>query len=84
MLCELVVFVGPVNRVMFDPSSGFVLVLGGRIVRVYRNIPGYEIAIDALKEKLKYASQESIRQRLQQQLDDAQKMLSACKLQYHA
>ena len=75
-------FTGPINKVMFDPSSGFILVLGGRIVRVFRNIPGYEIAIDALTSKLKYASQESIRQRLQQQLDDAQKVLSACKAHY--
>ena len=66
---------------MLDPSSGYILAIGGRIVRVLRNTPGYEITIATLKEKLKYATQDSIASRLTQQLDDAEKILSKCN--YH-
>ncbi|OQV17498.1 Transducin beta-like protein 2 [Hypsibius exemplaris] len=72
---------GPIQKLMLDPSSGYIITIGGRLVRVFRNTIGYEITIATLKDKLTYATQDSISQRLQQQLEDTQKVLSACK--YH-
>ncbi|XP_055343542.1 LOW QUALITY PROTEIN: transducin beta-like protein 2 [Paramacrobiotus metropolitanus] len=71
-----------VGRLLLDPTSGFVLVIGGRVVRVFRNLVGLEVAVEALKESLKFASQDSVRSRIQGQMEAAETALQACRKKF--
>ena len=65
-----------------DPTSGFIVVVGGKVIRIFRNVYEYQINADLLREKLKFASQDSVRQRLQQQLVEAEEAFLTCKKLY--
>lgn len=74
--------IGEIGNVLLDSSCGFLCVTGGRIVRVFRNIPGYQVTALALQESLRFVSQDSVRIRLQQQLRDVQTLLDVCQQRY--
>lgn len=65
----------PIKAVRIDSTSRFVLTTGDRVVRVWHNVPGFRAAVADLEAKLRRAGNATLRQRIQQQLDDAQRQL---------
>jgi len=68
-------FAEPIKAVRIDSTSRFVLTTGDRVVRVWHNVPGFRAAVADLEAKLRRAGNATLRQRIQQQLDDAQRQL---------
>lgn len=64
----------------FDTTNRFIVSTGDRAIRVFHNTAGYRAAIVDLKELLKKATNKGMKDRLQQQIKDAQSALDAvCK-----
>ncbi|KAL4630895.1 transducin beta-like protein 2 [Arapaima gigas] len=61
----------------FDVNSRYLVCSGGRAIRVFHNAPGYRAAISDMQAMLKKASNEAMRQRLQQQIQEAQSSLDS-------
>ncbi|XP_036381187.1 transducin beta-like protein 2 [Megalops cyprinoides] len=61
----------------FDINSRFLVCSGDRAIRVFHNAPGYRAAIQDMQAMLKKASNEAMRQRLQQQIQEAQSALDS-------
>ncbi|XP_005986922.1 transducin beta-like protein 2 [Latimeria chalumnae] len=61
----------------FDINSRFLVSCGDRAIRVFHNTVGYRAVIEEMKAKLKKAMNEGMKERLQQQIADAQSALDA-------
>ncbi|XP_041052693.1 transducin beta-like protein 2 isoform X2 [Carcharodon carcharias] len=61
----------------FDINSRFLVSCGDRAIRVFHNVVGYRAVIEEMESRLKKATNEAMRERLQQQIDDAQGALEA-------
>lgn len=59
----------------FDITGRFLASCGDRAVRLFHNTPGHRAVVEEMQGLLKRASSESTRQRLQQQLAQAQEAL---------
>ncbi|KAG5844487.1 hypothetical protein ANANG_G00163030 [Anguilla anguilla] len=66
-----------ITDLRFDVNSRFLACSGDRAIRVFHNAPGYRAAIQDMQAMLKKASNEGMRQRLQQQIQDAQSALDS-------
>ncbi|XP_063058523.1 transducin beta-like protein 2 [Engraulis encrasicolus] len=66
-----------VNHLRFDINGRFLVSSGDRAIRVFHNVTGYRAAIQDMQEMLKKASNEGMKQRLQQQIKEAQSALDA-------
>ena len=69
----------PVKAVRFDSTSRFVLTTGDRYVRIFHNVPGYQMAVADLEAKLRKATNQTLRERIQLQLKDAQMLIDQLK-----
>lgn len=61
----------------FDITGRFLASCGDRAVRLFHNTPGHRAVVEEIQGLLKRASSESTRQRLQQQLTQAQEALKS-------
>lgn len=61
----------------FDSTGRFLASCGDRAVRLFHNTPGHRAVVEEMQGLLKRASSESTRQRLQQQLAQAQETLKS-------
>ncbi|GCB59910.1 transducin beta-like protein 2 [Scyliorhinus torazame] len=61
----------------FDINSRFLVSCGDRAIRIFHNVVGYRAVIEEMEGRLKKATNEAMRERLQQQVDDAQSALEA-------
>lgn len=61
----------------FDITGRFLASCGDRAVRLFHNTPGHRAVVEEMQSLLKRASSESTRQRLQQQLTQAQEALKS-------
>lgn len=59
----------------FDINNRFLVCTGDRAVRVFHNATGYRAAVQDMQATLKRTTNDGVRQRLQQQLLDAQNAL---------
>ncbi|XP_007430322.1 transducin beta-like protein 2 [Python bivittatus] len=64
-----------ITDLAFDVNSRFLISCGDRAIRVFHNTTGYRAVVEEMKTLLKKASNESTKQRLQQQITDAQSAL---------
>ena len=58
-----------------DSSSRFILTTGDRMVRIFHNVPGYKMALNDLESKLRKSGNQTLRERIQQQLNEAQTLV---------
>ena len=65
----------PIMSIRFDPTSRFILTSGDKYVRVFHNVPGYKVAIGKLNLKLREASNQTLKERIQNQIKEAQFMV---------
>ncbi|XP_077167396.1 transducin beta-like protein 2 isoform X1 [Paroedura picta] len=64
-----------ITDLAFDVNSRFLVSCGDRAIRVFHNTAGYRAVVEEMKVLLKKATSESTRQRLQQQITNAQNSL---------
>ncbi|XP_067084781.1 transducin beta-like protein 2 [Osmerus mordax] len=64
-----------ITDLRFDINSRFLVSSGDRAIRVFHNAPGYRAAIRDMQAMLKKAQNEGMKQRLQQQIQEAQSAL---------
>ncbi|XP_063002692.1 transducin beta-like protein 2 [Elgaria multicarinata webbii] len=64
-----------ITDLAFDVSSRFLVSCGDRAIRVFHNTAGYRAVVEEMKALLKKATNESTKQRLQQQIAQAQSAL---------
>ncbi|XP_038615087.1 transducin beta-like protein 2 isoform X2 [Tachyglossus aculeatus] len=67
----------PVADLTFDTTGRFLASCGDRAVRVFHNAPGHRAVVEEMQGLLRKATNESTRQRLQQQLSQAQAALDS-------
>lgn len=61
----------------FDINSRYLVSCGDRAIRVFHNTAGYRAVVEEMKGMLKKATNEATRERLQQQITDAQNALDS-------
>lgn len=66
---------GEITDLRFDINGRFLVCSGDRAIRVFHNAPGYRAAISDMRDMLKKAQNEGMKQRLQQQIKEAQRAL---------
>ncbi|XP_072284988.1 transducin beta-like protein 2 [Pyxicephalus adspersus] len=66
-----------ISDLAFDTTNKFIVSTGDRAIRVFHNTAGYRAAIADMKEMLKKATNKGTKDRLQQQIKDAQSALDA-------
>lgn len=64
-----------ITEIRFDINSRFLVCSGDKAIRVFHNAPGYRAAIRDMQDMLKKAQNEAMKQRLQQQIREAQSAL---------
>uniref|UniRef100_A0A1A7Z2N7 Transducin (Beta)-like 2 n=1 Tax=Iconisemion striatum TaxID=60296 RepID=A0A1A7Z2N7_9TELE len=64
-----------ISDLRFDINSRFLVCSGDKAIRVFHNALGYQAAIRDMQDMLKKAQNEAMKQRLQQQIRDAQSAL---------
>ncbi|KAM6983735.1 transducin beta-like protein 2 [Tautogolabrus adspersus] len=64
-----------INDLRFDVNGRFLVCSGDKAIRVFHNAPGYRAAIRDMQDMLKKAQNEAMKQRLQQQIAEAQSAL---------
>ncbi|XP_020496193.2 transducin beta-like protein 2 [Labrus bergylta] len=64
-----------INDLRFDINGRFLVCSGDKAIRVFHNAPGYRAAIRDMQDMLKKAQNEAMKQRLQQQIAEAQSAL---------
>ncbi|MEQ2175159.1 hypothetical protein GOODEAATRI_015281, partial [Goodea atripinnis] len=64
-----------ITDIRFDINSRFLVCSGDKAIRVFHNAPGYRAAIRDMQDMLKKAQNEAMKQRLQQQIREAQSAL---------
>ncbi|XP_066491761.1 transducin beta-like protein 2 [Tiliqua scincoides] len=67
----------PITDLAFDVNSRFLVSCGDRVIRVFHNTVGYRSVVEEMKALLKKATNESTKQRLQQQITSAQGALAS-------
>ena len=65
----------PIRAIRNDSTSRFLLTTGDKYVRVFHNVPGYKIAVMDLESKLRKATGQALKERMQLQLKDAQNLV---------
>lgn len=63
---------GPITDLRFDINGRFLVCSGDKAIRVFHNAPGYRAAIRDMEDMLKKAQNEGMKQRLKQQIREAQ------------
>ncbi|CAG5870684.1 unnamed protein product [Menidia menidia] len=66
-----------VSGLSFDVNGRFLACCGDKAIRVFHNAPGYRAAIRDMQDMLRKAQNEAMKQRLQQQITEAQSALDA-------
>ncbi|XP_060765491.1 transducin beta-like protein 2 [Neoarius graeffei] len=66
-----------ITDLKFDINNRFLVSSGDRAIRVFHNVTGYRAAIADMQAQLKKSTNAGVKQRLQQQLTDAQNALNA-------
>lgn len=66
-----------ITDLRFDVTGRFLACSGDKAIRVFHNAPGYRAAIRDMQDMLKKAQNQGMKQRLQQQISDAQSALDA-------
>lgn len=66
-----------ITDLKFDINSRFLVSTGDRAIRVFHNVTGYRAAIQDMQTMLKKTTNDGVRQRLQQQISDAQSALDS-------
>lgn len=64
-----------ISDMRFDINGRFLACSGDKAIRVFHNAPGYRAAIRDMQDMLKKAQNEGMKQRLQQQISEAQSTL---------
>ncbi|XP_053562295.1 transducin beta-like protein 2 [Bombina bombina] len=67
----------PITDLAFDSSNRYLASTGDRAIRVFHNTAGYRAAIADMKDMFKKATNKGTKDRLQQQIKDAQSALDA-------
>lgn len=66
-----------ITDLRFDINGRFLVCSGDKAIRVFHNAPGYRAAIKDMQDMLRKAQNEAMKQRLQQQIKEAQSALDA-------
>uniref|UniRef100_A0A3Q3EST3 Transducin beta like 2 n=1 Tax=Labrus bergylta TaxID=56723 RepID=A0A3Q3EST3_9LABR len=73
-----------INDLRFDINGRFLVCSGDKAIRVFHNAPGYRAAIRDMQDMLKKAQNEAMKQRLQQQIAEAQIVINTANLKKKA
>ncbi|XP_068600917.1 transducin beta-like protein 2 [Brachionichthys hirsutus] len=68
---------GKITDLRFDVNGRFLACSGDKAIRVFHNTPGYRAAIRDMEDMLKKAQNEGMKQRLKQQITEAQTALDS-------
>lgn len=66
-----------ITDLIFDINGRYLVCSGDKAIRVFHNAPGYRAAIGDMQGMLKKAQNEAMKERLQQQIREAQSTLDA-------
>ncbi|XP_076017569.1 transducin beta-like protein 2 [Genypterus blacodes] len=66
-----------ITDLKFDINGRYLVCCGDKAIRVFHNAPGYRAAIGDMQGMLKKAQNEAMKERLQQQIREAQRTLDA-------
>ncbi|KAG9485782.1 hypothetical protein GDO78_008721 [Eleutherodactylus coqui] len=66
-----------ISDLAFDSNNRFLVSTGDRVIRVFHNTAGYKASIANMKDMFKKATNKGTKERLQQQIKDAQRALDA-------
>lgn len=66
-----------ITDLKFDANNRFLVSSGDRAIRVFHNVTGYRAAIADMQALLKKSTNAGVKQRLQQQISEAQNALDA-------
>lgn len=66
-----------ITDLRFDINGRFLVCSGDKAIRVFHNAPGYRAAIKDMQDMLRKAQNKAMKQRLQQQIKEAQSALDA-------
>ncbi|XP_032625853.1 transducin beta-like protein 2 isoform X1 [Chelonoidis abingdonii] len=66
-----------ITDLVFDINSRYLVSCGDRAIRVFHNTAGYRAVVEEMKGMLKKTTNEATRERLQQQITDAQNALDS-------
>ncbi|XP_042146980.1 transducin beta-like protein 2 isoform X4 [Ixodes scapularis] len=70
----------PIVNLQFSPNGSYLAAAVGKHVLVFHNVPGFQNTIGDLEERKKNATNQSIRDRLQLQIDEARSALKSLQL----
>nr|XP_061801675.1 transducin beta-like protein 2 [Nerophis lumbriciformis] len=66
-----------IEDLRFDTTGRYLACCGDKAIRVFHNAPGYRATIRDMQDMLKKAQNEAMKQRLKQQISEAQRALDA-------
>lgn len=66
-----------ITELRFDINGRFLACSGDKAIRVFHNAPGYRAAIRDMQDMLRRAQNEAMKQRLEQQIREAQSALDS-------
>ena len=64
-----------ITGILFDSEGKWLITSGDKHVRVFLNVPGYELSLHDLKENKRKAKTEGMKQRIQEQIESIEEIL---------
>lgn len=65
------IFLDSIRAIQFSPVGQYIAVAVGRHIRIFHNVPGYKNVILDLEESKRNATNASLKERLQNQINEA-------------
>jgi len=69
------IFNGPITEIQFSTDSRYFVAAGDKHVSVFYNVAGYKATVVELEAKKKSATTQALRERLEQQIEEALSMI---------
>ena len=64
-----------ITGILFDSEGKWLITSGDKHVRVFWNVPGYQLSLQDLKENKRKAKTEGMKQRIQEQIESIEETL---------
>ena len=65
-----------ITGILFDSESKWLITSGDKHVRVFLNVPGYQLSLQDLKEGQRKSKTEGMKQRIQEQIESIEGILN--------
>ncbi len=70
----------PLTCLLFDKEGRWLLSSGDKHIRIFHNVPGYRTKLNDLREKLRKANTEGMKDRLREQIEATEAKLKELKI----